>query len=126
MSDCHMVLVLVIFPGAIIATLLAFVNFALLVMHIGAVIETEPLIVVTMLGLAVAWVVRKATVLAKNAPEQFKLAGRRERSSLSECCICNECWTDCILSCEHRFHETCIARWWSTGIHTCPMCRAAL
>ena len=121
-----MVLLLVVFPGIFICTLLALTNLALCVLYATSVVTTEPLIAIIMTGLTVAWFVKKATPPQCAPQKEIKLAGRHVLMSECECCICREGSADYVVRCEHRFHEACITRWACNGVLTCPLCRAAL
>lgn len=50
-------------------------------------------------------------------------------TSLGECAICmNEmCEGDSkLISCKHRFHETCVVEWFDTSNKSCPLCRGQI
>ena len=107
---------------------LALANLACCAWYAGLIIRTEPLIALTMLWLAVAWVARKAMWLAVEAMvSERKLPGRRAPGGAHVvCCICWDGTTDYMLLCSHRFHEACIVGWTRTGVRTCPLCRAKM
>lgn len=48
-----------------------------------------------------------------------------ETNANSECSICLQEAADCQLTCGHRYHELCIARWYYEGpfVFACPYCR---
>ena len=107
---------------------LALANLACCAWYAGLIIRTEPLIALTMLWLAVAWVARKAMWLAVEAMvSEREVPGRRAAGGAHVvCCICWDGTTDYMLLCSHRFHEACIVGWTRTGVRTCPLCRAKM
>jgi hypothetical protein len=46
-----------------------------------------------------------------------------ERQNIQDCTVCLEATSDCITSCSHQFHKTCLMEWFK-NYFTCPMCRA--
>ena len=45
-----------------------------------------------------------------------------DKSAITDCCICVDDKPDCITTCKHQFHRSCISIWLNTH-NTCPLCR---
>jgi hypothetical protein len=46
-----------------------------------------------------------------------------KKSDTIECCICYDTNSDCITSCKHLFHHSCLSIWIENN-NSCPLCRS--
>jgi hypothetical protein len=46
-----------------------------------------------------------------------------ERQNIQDCSICLDATSDCITSCSHQFHKTCLMEWFKNYFN-CPLCRS--